>query len=180
MSDPVQVFVKVTNTNGNPVPGLTADDFTIREDGTTLITADLDLTLPPSLDPNQHVSVVFAMDYSASVVRVARADMEAAVINFINTMQDGDFAAVIKFNTTNPAGASVVVPFTEIDTGTGNPELIAGVQSDYPGNGTNTLDALMVALNHIVTPPVALPDGPKAVSWSVTGATTTLPPPRKI
>ena len=163
VSDPVQIFVKVTDANGNPVPGLTANDFTIREDGTALITADLDFTLPPSLDPNQHVSVVFAMDYSASVVNVARADMEAAVINFIGTMQDGDFAAVIKFNTTNPAGASVIVPFTEIDSGTGNPELIAGVQSDYPGNGTNTLDALMVALNHIVTPPVALPDGPKAV-----------------
>ncbi len=78
VSDPVQIFVKVTDANGDPVPGLTASDFTIREDGTTLIAADLDLTLPPSLDPNQHVSVVFAMDYSASVVRVARADMEAA------------------------------------------------------------------------------------------------------
>ncbi len=85
------------------------------------------------------------------------------VINFINEMEDGDFAAVIKFNTTNPAGASVVVPFTEIDSGAGNPELIAGVQSDYPGNGTNTLDALMVALNHIISPPATLPDGPKAV-----------------
>ena len=163
LSEPIQVFVKVTDAGGNPVPGLTADDFTVREDGVALLTADLDLTLPPSLDPNQHVSVVFAMDYSASVVRVARAEMEAAVINFIGTMVDGDFAAIIKFNATNPAGASVVVPFTKIDSGAGNPALIAGVQSDYPGNGTNTLDALMLALNHMVTPPAPLPDGPKAV-----------------
>jgi VWFA-related protein len=164
MSAPIQAFVKVTDANGDPVPNLDEGDFTIEIDGAPIIIADGDLTLPPSLDPNQRVSVVFAMDYSASVVNQFEDEMQAAVIAFIDAMVPGDHAAVVKFNATNPAGASVVVPFTEIDDGGANDAaLIAGVQADYPGNGTNMADALLVALEHLDTPPAALPEGPKAV-----------------
>ena len=72
-------------------------------------------TRPPSQDPNQKVSVVFAMDYSQSVENAALTAMQNAVISFINAMHDGDFAAIVKFNGTNPSLASVVQPFTAID-----------------------------------------------------------------
>src|SRR5688572_23235944 len=163
-SAPIQAYVKVTDVNGDPVPNLDAGDFTILIDGEPIVIAGGDLTLPPSLDPDQRVSVVFAMDYSASVVNQFEAEMQAAVIAFIEEMVDGDQAAIVKFNATNPAGASVVVPFTEIDDGGANDDaLIAGVQAEYPGNGTNMTDALLVALEHLNMQASTLPPGPKAV-----------------
>ena len=159
---PIQAFVTVTNA-GVPVPGLMAAAFTIRIDGEPITIADPDVTLPPAQDANQKLSVVFAMDYSTSVTTLFRPEMEAAVIAFIDAMETGDQAAVVKFNFDNPLGASIVAPFTAIDTVGGNATLETAVQSDYPGDGTNLLDALEVAVNHILNPPAPLPAGPKAV-----------------
>jgi hypothetical protein len=157
---PIQAFVTVTDANG-PVPGLDEGDFTVSLDGVPLTLSAGDLTLPPALDPNQHVSVVFAMDYSVSVVNSWRTQMEDAVVNFIGAMEPGDYAAVIKYNT--DSGATVVVEFTEIDGGPGNSALVDGVRSDYGGNGSNTLDALIEALQHIEASQATLPQGPKAI-----------------
>ncbi len=54
------------------------------------------------------------MDYSPSTAGDARAAMEGAVVDFINSMSPGDYAAIVKFNSSNPAKASVVQPFTLI------------------------------------------------------------------
>ncbi len=159
---PIQAFVIVTNM-GVPVPGLTAADFEIRIDGQLVTLADPDVTLPPAQDPNQKLSVVFVMDYSTSVTNLFRPQMEAAVIAFIDQMKTGEQAAVVKFNADNPLGASIVAPFTAIDTVGGNATLETAVLSDYPGDGTNLLDAIQIAVNHILAPPAALPAGPKAV-----------------
>jgi VWFA-related protein len=168
-SDPIQAYITVTSA-GVPVAGLGAADFAITIDGVPVVIQGSDVTLPPSQDPNQKVSVVFVMDYSQSVVEEHRSQMQDAVIDFIDAMNDGDYAAVVKFNFDNPLGASVVAPFTEIDTVAGNQELVDAVRSDYPGNGTNLLDALEVALNHMLNPPAALPEGPKAIILVSDGA----------
>ncbi len=55
------------------------------------------------------------MDYTSSVLNVARAAMEAAVNEFIDAMNAGDQVAIIKFN--NSTGANVIVGFTAIDDG---------------------------------------------------------------
>ena len=144
--------------------------FTIRIDGQLVTIQDPDVTLPPAQDPNQKLSVIFVMDYSLSVVNVARDAMQEAVIAFIATMKDGELAAVVKFNDTNPLRASVVAPFTAIDPVAGNAALEDLVRSDYPGDGTNLLEALEVALNHMLSPPAALPDGPKAIILISDGA----------
>ncbi len=73
-----------------------------------------DFSLPPSANPARNVSIVFAMDYSPSTTGDARAAMEGAVVDFINSMSAGDYAAIVKFNDGNPAKASVVQPFTLI------------------------------------------------------------------
>ena len=142
ISDPIQAFITVTNGAGVPVEGLRAADFAVTLDGNPVAVNGGNLTLPPSEDANQKVSIVFTMDYSASVTSVALAAMQQAVIDFANSMEDGDQVAIIKFNDTNPARASVVIPFTTIDHGANNAAIDAAVATDYPGDGTNLLDAL--------------------------------------
>jgi len=164
ISDPIQAFVTVTDANGNPVGGLTASSFTITLDGNPLAVQP-DFSLPPSTNPDTNVSVVFAMDYSPSTVGGARDAMEGAVVDFINSMSPGDYAAIVKFNATNPSGASVVQPFTRIDGAVGTGTLVNAAMLPYPGESTNLYDAINVALDHFLSPPagVTLPSGPKAV-----------------
>jgi VWFA-related protein len=161
-SDPIQAFVIVTDGNGDPVEGLSADDFRVWIDGDPQTIADGDVTLPPAEDAAQSVSVVFVMDYSVSVTDVALESMQQAVTDFVEAMDAGDQAAIVKFNDT--LGPSIVVPFTTIDDGGPNDQAIfAAVLEEYPGDGTNLLDALDLAVNHILAPPAPLPEGPKAV-----------------
>jgi len=164
-TDPIEAFVRVTDA-GQPVTGLTATDFTVKIDGVTVSRQTTTLTLPPSQDPNQHVSVVFAMDYTSSVLNIARNAMETAVIEFINAMQVGDQVAIVKFN--NSTGASVVAAFTAISAN--NQALIDAVMADYPGDGSNIIDATNVAVEQFAT--AMLPDGPKAVILVTDGIDT--------
>ena len=164
ISDPIQAFVKVTDQNGVPIAQqLTSTDFTVTLDGVNVPLQPVDVVLPPAQNQNLNVSVVLAMDYSVSVTNCCLADMQQAVIAYIDSMEDGDFAAIVKFNATNPAGASVVLAFTEIDHALNNDALEAAVMAEYPGNGSNLLDALELSINQFVTPSVTLPLGPKAV-----------------
>jgi VWFA-related protein len=161
VSDPIEAFVTVTDTNGDPVGGLAAGDFTLTLDG--VVVSSPGFTLPSAQDPNQKVSVIFAMDYSSSVQTAALTAMQDAVMAFINAMNVGDFAAIVKFNDTNPERASVVQEFTEIDGGAGTSALIGAVMAPYDGEGTNLLDGIDLAIAHFGAPPLPLPDGPKAV-----------------
>jgi VWFA-related protein len=158
VTSPIQAFLTVTGANGEPVPGLTLSDFTVTIDGAAL-TSPPSFTLPPNQDPAQKVSVVFAMDYSGSVTAAALQEMQTAVTTFIGAMSDGDFAAIVKFS--GSAGASLVQPFTEINSTTKG-QLNDVVMADYPSGRTNLLDALNLSINQF-TPPTQLPPGPKAV-----------------
>ena len=163
VSGPVQVYVKVTDSSG-PVSGLTSADFGIFEDNVQIPLQPADVTLPPAQGGAQHVSVMFVMDYSGSVQSTALDALEQAVKDFINLeMQPGDEAGIIKFN--NSRGVSLIQDFLPID-GPGNPNnlaLEAAVDQNYLGTGTPLLDALLLAVNQFVTPPHALPAGPKAI-----------------
>ena len=155
------MFVTVTNGAGAPVDGLVAADFAVTLDGNPVAVNGGNLTLPPSVDATQKVSVVFAMDYSVSVTSVALDAMQQSVIAFSNSMEDGDQIAIVKFNDT--AGASVVLPFTTIDHGANNAAVAAAVLTDYPGDGTNLLDALELSVNQFIMAAPPLPIGPKAI-----------------
>ena len=112
--DPIQVFVTVTDSLGNPVGNLGAGDFRVALDmlGEQ---SGVGFTLPPSQDPNQRASVVIAMDYSGSVQNFALNEMQTAVMNFINAMRDGDYAAIVKFS--GSQGATLVREFTVTNAG---------------------------------------------------------------
>jgi VWFA-related protein len=160
VAEPIQVFVEVTDSGGRPVGGLTAGDFTVSIDGTAV--ASPQFSLPPS-QGSSNVSVVFALDMSSSVQNAALDPMRDAVTAFINSMAVGDYAAVVKFNNSNPEKASVVQEFTRIDGGAGNSALVAAVNAPYPGTGSNILDGVALSVTQLRSPPVNLPAGPKAV-----------------
>jgi VWFA-related protein len=159
IEDPIQAFVTVMDANGNPVSGLTASEFTVTLDG--IVIQQPGFSLPPAQDPNQRVSVVFAMDFSGSVQDVALEAMQEAITTFINAMNAGDYAAIVKFN--ENLGASVVQPFTQIDGAAGNSALISAVMAPYGVGRTNLLDGITLAIEQFSAPPAPLPQGPKAV-----------------
>ena len=134
ISDPIQAYVTVTNADGSPVGGLTAGNFTLTLDGNPLTIQPSDFSLPPSANPARNVSIVFVMDYSPSTTGDARAAMEGAVVDFINSMSPGDYAAIVKFNGTNPSRASVVQPFTLIDGAAGTDMLVNAAMLPYAGS----------------------------------------------
>jgi VWFA-related protein len=157
---PIQAFVRVTDdVTGDPIEGLAAGDFAVTIDGDPVTISGV--TLPPDQSATQRVSIIFAMDYSLSVTTVAEDAMEQAVIDFVAEMTAGDQVAIIKFNDTNPTRASVVLPFTAVSAN--NAAIDAAVLSDYPGDGTNLLDALELGVNHFLSPPAPVPAGPKAI-----------------
>lgn len=160
-TDPIRVFVEVTDPDtGVPVGGLTDADFTLEIDAQAPGNAFF-LTQPPFTDPSQRLSVIFAIDYSSSVQDFFVNAIEDGVTTFIENMANGDYAAIVKFNNTN--GVSVVQPFTLIDGGNGETQLIEQLLMDYDGLGTNLIDALIVAAGEFENPGVTLPDGPRAV-----------------
>jgi VWFA-related protein len=165
ISAPIQAFVTVTDANGDPVGGLDVNDFTVILDGTTITIPPVDFTLPPAQDPNQRVSVVFAMDYSESVQDAALTAMQQAVMTFINEMNEGDFAAIVKFTARGGQSvASVVQPFTEIDDGgTGDVMLTSAVMAPFEVGRTNLFDGITISLEQFSAAPTPLPAGPKAV-----------------
>src|SRR5262245_54789868 len=110
-SDPIQAFVSVTDANDEPVTGLPPSAFSVKIDGNSVAIGSV--TPPSGVDPNQHVSVVFVMDYTSSVLDIARDAMETAVNAFIDDMVPGDKAAIIKFN--KDSGANVIRSFTTIN-----------------------------------------------------------------
>jgi hypothetical protein len=91
--------------------------------------------------------------------------MEAAVTTFISTMNDGDFAAIVKFSANNGSSvATVVQGFLEIEpSGTNEAVLIGAVTTDFARGRTNLTDGITVAVEQFIAPPIGLPDGPKAV-----------------
>jgi len=162
IGNPIEAYVTVTDSAGNPIGGLTLADFTVTLDGNPVTVQASDFSLPPAQNPEQNVSIVFAMDYSPSVTAEARTAMEMAVVDFVNAMGAGDYAAIIKFN--GSRGASIVQPFTPIG-GTGTDALVNAAMLGYTGANSNVFDAVNLALEHFIAPPsgVTLPEGPKAV-----------------
>ena len=163
ISDPIQAYVTVTDGAGNPVGGLTAASFTLTLDGNPLAIQPSDFSLPPSANPASNVSIVFAMDYSPSTTGDPRSAMEGAVVDFINSMSDGDYAAIVKFNGT--AKATVVQAFTRIGAAGGKDSLVNAAMLPYTGSNSNVFDGINLALDHFLAPPdgVTLPAGPRAV-----------------
>jgi VWFA-related protein len=162
ITDPINVFVTVTNGGGNPVAGLTEQDFTVLVDGVEVVSPKFSLS--PIQDAAQQASVVFVMDYSSSTSE-AQPTMEQSVLTFLDAMEVGDYAAIIKFNETNTQRVAVLQPFTMIDGPLGpNTSLLKGaVTTPFAGLGSPVVDALAEAVQQVASPSTPLPAGPKVV-----------------
>lgn len=153
IGDPISTFVTVTN-GGLPVTNLTTGNFVVRVDGNPVSTPTI--SIPTAQGGSaQKVSVVFAMDSSGSMDGFL-TPMRNAVISYINAMQPGDRAAVLKFN--GEHGVRVDAPFTTIASP--NTALINAVNLPYDGTGSNLYDAIVASVAQF-TP--ALPAGPKVI-----------------
>jgi VWFA-related protein len=161
IADPINVFVTVTNgnDNGTPVAGLDDTDFTVLVDGKPVVTP-VTFSLSPILDEQRRVSIIFVMDYSGSVSDV-QDTVEQSVIEFLNTMQLGDYAGILKFNTS--LGPQVLAPgFVEIADEATRQALISAVTIPYLGSGTPIYVALELAIKQF-TDASGLPNGPRAI-----------------
>ncbi len=87
----VSVFFKVSNADGNPVPGLTADQFTIYEQGRN---DDCFNTISKSeansrISPNSQIfsnNTLLVLDLSASILTDGLEELKTAGISFVNNV----------------------------------------------------------------------------------------------
>jgi Ca-activated chloride channel family protein len=101
----VDVYVSVTDANGQPVKNLTPEDFNLAEDG-----QPLSLTHASRAGEQGPVTAVLVIDKSGSMNHANK--MEAAreaAIAFVQLMRPGDATGVISFNTQ----VTTVQPLTE-------------------------------------------------------------------
>jgi Ca-activated chloride channel homolog len=163
LSDPVTIRAEVTDENGGQVTDLHADDFTVRVNGNPP-PSQLKFEQPAKDDPSQRTSVIFVMDYSESVANSFETPMVASTQSFIDAMQIGDFAGVLKFSAKD--GMVLVAPLREITGDTVRSELKNKAREDpaIPRDaGTALLDGIKHALDEFQDNLDTLPPGRKAV-----------------
>lgn len=87
----VSIFFKVSDSEGNPVPGLTADQFTIYEQGrndecfNTISTSES----AARISPNSQIfsnNTLLVLDLSASVLESSLEELKTASISFVNNV----------------------------------------------------------------------------------------------
>ncbi|MDX1630421.1 MAG: VWA domain-containing protein [Thermoanaerobaculia bacterium] len=146
----VRVPVNVVDDDGNPVRGLTASDFTVRDEGEEREITDFEVvdlkTIRPGSSPSRaenaippaarrHFLLLFDLSFSTpgSIIRAQEAAREFV----LNELHPTDLAAVMAFS--HQQGAQLLVTFTPdraqlaraIDT-LGLPSLLAGRHSPDP------------------------------------------------
>ena len=87
----VSVFFKVSDSEGNPVPGLTATNFTIYEQGrnddcfNTISTSESQARISPNSQIFSNNSLL-VLDLSNSVLSSSLAELKSATISFVNNV----------------------------------------------------------------------------------------------
>jgi Ca-activated chloride channel family protein len=125
----VDVYVSVTDANGQPVKNLTPEDFNLAEDG-----QPVSLTHASRAGEQGPVTAVLVIDKSGSMNHANK--MEAAreaAIAFVQLMRPGDATGVISFNTQ----VTTVQPLTE-----DKESLIEAIKSIEAVDDTAMYDAL--------------------------------------
>jgi len=127
--DGVRLDVLVTD-GGRPVPGLTAADFEVRDNGVPQHVDIVNLADVP-------VSVVLALDLSRSIAGPRLAALRVAGARLLDVLAPGDAAGLVSFNT-------AVVAETPLATDLAPTRLaLAGSES---GGDTALIDAALAAM----------------------------------
>ena len=166
VGNPITVRALV-NSNGDPVPALDAEDFTVKiGDRQAPLTGDV-VAVPPSQDTEQRLTLMFVMDFTATIRDAgALVPLQDATSAFVRQLTIGDVAGIIKFNSTQ--GPQVILPFTEI-TDPLSTIFDSKILESYEGNGTPLFDAIKLAIDTFEKPGMELPPGPKAIIVTADG-----------
>ena len=155
---PIDAYVWVTE-GSEPVAGLTPADFAVTLDGAPV---EFALTLPPSQDSAQKVSVVIVINNSESApTRDFSPLLEQLAI--------GDFVSVVKYASDVDIlrrGGLWVLPLTEIDDGPGLAQIQDFIQDRQPLKLTGArflFEGLIEGMSQMAAASATLPDGPKAI-----------------
>ena len=123
---PIDAYVRVT-AGGDSVTGLTAADFAVTLDGAPV--EDFALTLPPSQDSTQKMSVVIVFEdndpYSPT----------PTFSRFVRQLGIGNFVSVVKYwgdVESMRFGGLLVPPFTELDDGPGTEQVHRFIRAEPP------------------------------------------------
>jgi hypothetical protein len=111
---------------GEPVAGLTADEFGVTLDGRAV--DQFELTLPPGQDSSQKVSVVI-------VVKVDPYFPTPDYSGFVSQTGIGDHVSVVKYwgDFERPRfGGMSILPFTELDDGRRSERVINFIRREAP------------------------------------------------
>ena len=157
---PIDAYVRVT-AGGVPVTGLTPADFTVTLDGAPV--EQFALTLPPRQDSTQKVSVVI-------VIREDRYYPTPGFKSLIRQLRIGAFVSVVKYwgdIEQYRFGGLSVLPFTELDDGSGTEQVNNFIRAQPAFNQLGTrhslVDGLIAALSEFEAASATLPDGPKVI-----------------
>ena len=158
---PIDAYVRVI-AGGDPVTGLTPADFTVTLDGAPV--EQFALTLPPSQDSTQKVSVVIVIREDQYFPTPPRFK------SLIRQLRVGAFVSVVKYWGDFEQywlGGLSVLPFTELDDGPGtelvNDFLRAQPAFNQRGTPHYFFDGLIAALSQFEAASATLPDGPKVI-----------------
>jgi VWFA-related protein len=126
---PITMFVSVLDKDGNPVPGLQADEFIVREND---VRREVLRVTQPATDP---IFIALLVDNTAASSPYVQ-DIRKGVQAFVNAAHAGNFIALVTF-------ADRPVVFVSYTSGLA--QLTTGVNRLFPisGSGSYLLDALV-------------------------------------
>jgi len=127
----IEVYVSITDADGQPVTDLTEGDFLLEENG-----EQLDLTGFSQAGEHGPVTAVLVIDKSGSMIEGKMEAAREAGITFVNLMRPGDVTGVIAFDT----------EVTEVQALTDDQaQLVEAIGAIEMGSDTAMYDALHVA-----------------------------------
>ena len=101
----IEVVVSLLDDQGNPISGLTDEDFTLTEDG-----APLPINVRPiSSGAGSELSIAICIDISGSLSGSDLQNEKDAAIQLVNLLGDGDSVAVYSFG----SGVNLILDFTD-------------------------------------------------------------------